>query len=174
MVRLTHELLPLIERSKGRIIITSSTGHLQVDPAKLKWDDHTMTTATKRSLLDVIGRYGVSKLANSLFAKALSEKYPEISTFHIHPGAVWTNIWDEMPGLFKWIGEKVMLSSEQGSHAITLCVLSYGLECFSGHYFDSCKITDSPVDLEDAATRKRIDDCWVASLKWARIESFGK
>jgi NAD(P)-dependent dehydrogenase (short-subunit alcohol dehydrogenase family) len=51
-------------------------------------------------------RYGQSKLANILFSKGLSKRYPRITTVAVHPGVILTNLYE--PAKSTWIGRAVL------------------------------------------------------------------
>ncbi len=68
--------------------------------------------------------------------------------YHCHPGAVWTNIWDEANGLLKWIGHKIMITSEEGAIPLLYCALAKETDSYSGRYFSECVLSPSPVDDE--------------------------
>ena len=90
---LTEKLLPLMEKtakipgSDVRIIYTSSTawrgGTLAFD--KLR-------TTQESAVLGRWLRYGNSKLANVLYARELSERYPTILSFSVTPGITSTGL----------------------------------------------------------------------------------
>ncbi|KAK7940805.1 short-chain dehydrogenase/reductase [Apiospora aurea] len=76
-----------------RVVVMSSEGHkfalpkAGIDLALLK--SETMNVSTAR-------RYGVSKLANALFARELARRFPQITAAAVHPGFVTTNLGHSM------------------------------------------------------------------------------
>ena len=42
-------------------------------------------------------RYGQSKLANMLYADELAKRYPQITSVSVHPGYVFTSLYDNVP-----------------------------------------------------------------------------
>lgn len=101
---LTDLLLPLLlktaKQSKSgtdvRIVTLTSHSHTRapkcgIDFSKLHSDDPDSQPLTK---------YGVSKLANILYAKQLAKRYPTIKSVAIHPGMVNTNLSTTMKQSF--------------------------------------------------------------------------
>ncbi|KAK8055803.1 short-chain dehydrogenase/reductase [Apiospora rasikravindrae] len=97
---LTKLLLPLLlqtaaleDKPDVRVVVMSSEGHkfalpkTGIDLALLKTE--TMNVSTAR-------RYGVSKLANALFARELARRFPQITAAAVHPGFVTTNLGHSM------------------------------------------------------------------------------
>ena len=89
---LTHELLPMIIKAKGRIIMTSSTSHKGI---KVHWDDVML----RRGYNPLIA-YKQSKLCNVLFAKGLNDRYAAtgIRAYAVDPGLVKTDIGNKQTG----------------------------------------------------------------------------
>ncbi|KAK8050039.1 hypothetical protein PG994_011769 [Apiospora phragmitis] len=93
-------LLPLLlqtaalgEKPDVRVVVMCSEGHKfaiakgGIDLGLLK--SETMNVSTAR-------RYGVSKLANALFARELARRFPQITVAAVHPGFVSTNLGHSM------------------------------------------------------------------------------
>ncbi|KAF2157247.1 NAD(P)-binding protein [Myriangium duriaei CBS 260.36] len=101
---LTHLLLPTLLRTAEdpnadvRVVNLTSeaykmaqlSGGLCLDPTK-----------SKRYFTMV--RYGGSKLANMLHARALGRKYPQITAVSVHPGVIDTQLFDSSRALWKKI-----------------------------------------------------------------------
>jgi len=73
--------------SDVRIINLSSEGHNFAPSGGVTWDKANMDA------LGPWGRYGNSKLANILFARELSAKYPTITSVSVHPGLIATDLY---------------------------------------------------------------------------------
>ncbi|KAK2666524.1 Short-chain dehydrogenase/reductase SDR [Fusarium oxysporum f. sp. vasinfectum] len=71
-----------------RVIATSSYSHRNAPSGGV--DFNTLKTDAKD--LPTLKRYAQSKLANILFARALAERYPQLTALAIHPGACRTNL----------------------------------------------------------------------------------
>lgn len=95
---LIKKFLPLLEKRKSeggdaRIIILSSQAWNLHPRGGIIFDD----LKTTQSFWVVGGwrRYGQSKLANLLYARELSARYPDILTMSIHPGVVATDLFGD-------------------------------------------------------------------------------
>lgn len=89
---LTKLLLPTLratakEHGGARIVNLSSEGHNLARSGIL-------TDKAQMDASNTWGRYGNSKLANILFAKSLSAKYPEITSVSVHPGLIYTDLYN--------------------------------------------------------------------------------
>ena len=94
---LTNLLLDMLERSApARIVNVASDGHHK---GTLDFDD----LGFDRGGYSTLAAYGRSKLANILFTRELAKKLQNknVSVLALHPGAVATNIWKELPALVR-------------------------------------------------------------------------
>jgi len=96
---LTRQLLPIMEAQtvSSRIITLSSVAHQMAggfDVTNLHFEDDASSKYSPWSA------YGSSKLANALFARALSKRLPDngkITSVSVHPGVIRTNLWRSTP-----------------------------------------------------------------------------
>ena len=51
---------------------------------------------TKLDAQPTLTRYGYTKLANILFSRELAMRYPTITSVAVHPGIIYSNIWDPL------------------------------------------------------------------------------
>jgi NAD(P)-dependent dehydrogenase (short-subunit alcohol dehydrogenase family) len=92
----TKLLLPLLLKtaqepdSDVRIVNLSSELFKQAPSEGILFSK--LTTACED--IGTMVRYGQSKLANYFFSKSCAQKYPNITSVALHPGAVNTGIWD--------------------------------------------------------------------------------
>lgn len=90
MLRLLRPLmLRTAESDRGdvRLVILSSTGHQLCPPGGIEFDKlRTEDVGSKWQ------RYGQSKLADILYAKAMAKRYPQITSISVHPGLVRTEL----------------------------------------------------------------------------------
>ncbi|KAL2829467.1 hypothetical protein BDW59DRAFT_142139 [Aspergillus cavernicola] len=88
---LIQKLLPLIQTSSDpRIVILTSLGFRLHPTGGVVFKD-VMTTQDFGAFGSWI-RYGQSKIANLLYARELSKRYPAITSVAIHPGVVNTSL----------------------------------------------------------------------------------
>lgn len=124
-------------KNSVRIISVSSTLHARAFPhglllAEAKTDMAAHPAAT---------RYGHSKLANVLFAKALARRYPEITSVALHPGFVDTEMNRGKAGGAKWFSLLIRnivgwvgVSVEEGAKTQLWCAAAK--EVRSGEYYE--------------------------------------
>lgn len=95
---LTKQLLPTMlatAKQPGadvRILNISSEGHNLAPSGGIIFDK------AKLDAYNTWARYGVSKLANVLFAKSLAEHYPSITSVSLHPGVIKTDLYEPNRG----------------------------------------------------------------------------
>ncbi|GIJ86896.1 dehydrogenase reductase SDR member 13 [Aspergillus pseudoviridinutans] len=75
-------------RSDIRVVITSSNGHRFVPAGGIRFD----SLATDGSGVSISHRYGQSKLANVLYAREISKRYPQLKAVSVHPGTIKTDL----------------------------------------------------------------------------------
>lgn len=162
---LSIRLLPLLQKSHGRLITLSSVGHnLEFIYWNLSQDWNY-----RPNMIFTWLRYAMAKTASIQFTKMMAIKYPDILCLSIHPGLVMnTNLfsyWTRLPlvGIFFWMLFQIVgfffgVSNEQGSLATLLCALSPDLstEEDNGKYFVTGGVESKPSyianNLDDAAS----------------------
>ena len=104
-------LLPILLKtaeepnSDVRVVTLSSNGHNFAPSFNLFLDQDELKK------IDTRGRYGVSKVANILFAAELSRRYPSIMSVSVHPGMISTNLYNALKqsSLLNNLGSKILL-----------------------------------------------------------------
>jgi len=165
----TSLLFPLLKLSiPSRIVNVSSIGHLAVDLTQARWGDDIKKP--RQGSVDAFDAYKYSKWLMSICSVKMAKKLQNsgISVFHLHPGAVATDVWRSLPSSLQWIIKGVMLTPEEGVLTTLYCTCAKGLEEHSGEYFDDCTIVRSTVT-EDEALMER---AWKQSLEWCGIDDF--
>jgi NAD(P)-dependent dehydrogenase (short-subunit alcohol dehydrogenase family) len=147
---LTTLLIPLLTKTaetapKGtvRIINVSSNGHYLLGPkGGIDFENINLKESSPWT------RYGQSKLANVLHAKALTKHYPSILSIAVHPGAVNTELlrgpsetygwlWTVFKPLTGLLGYVAFLTPEQGAVTSLWAATSPDLTLFdSGNYYE--------------------------------------
>jgi NAD(P)-dependent dehydrogenase (short-subunit alcohol dehydrogenase family) len=134
---LTALLLPRIRQSPdGRVVNVASEAQARVEV--LDMDCFRRPTS---SPIDVLRRYGYSKLMNVIHAKELAARLAgtSIVTASVHPGRVASEIWKPMPWPLRPIWTKLFLiSNEEGARTSVHCATESGLP--SGEFWSRCHV----------------------------------
>jgi NAD(P)-dependent dehydrogenase (short-subunit alcohol dehydrogenase family) len=92
----TRLLLPTLLKTAetpdgdARIVTLSSAGHAIGVPNGLVLDQQALEQQGTWK------RYGQSKLCNLLYARELAERYPQITSVSLHPGVIFTDLFQSM------------------------------------------------------------------------------
>jgi NAD(P)-dependent dehydrogenase (short-subunit alcohol dehydrogenase family) len=154
---LTHLLLDTLKSgTSSRIVTTASNAHLR---AKISFDDLQMTRK-----YSPMGAYGISKLANILFTRALAKRLQgsAVTATCVHPGFVRTNFGanndKDVPPLIKHIYffiARFARSPEKGAETVVYLASSPQVQGESGGYYFDCKPTPtSPAAQDDVAAER--------------------
>ena len=154
---LTHLLLDALKASgQARVVTTASIAHRN---AKIPFDDLQLTRR-----YSPMGAYGVSKLANILFTRALAKRLQDtgVTATCVHPGFVRTNFGAnntaDISPLFKAIFSLVSRFArkpEKGAETLIYLASSPEVEGVSGGYFFDCKpIRPTPAGEDDGVAER--------------------
>jgi retinol dehydrogenase-12 len=160
----TRLLLPALERpATSRVVVVASRGHYRAPG--IDWDAVRKPTRTTTAFPE----YCVSKLANVLFAKELARRAPaRVHTYSLHPGAVASDVWREVPWGLRHLMKLFMLSNEEGARTSLHCATSDEARDQTGLYSDeSRERTPSRLALDEALAR----DLWERSAAWVGLEN---
>lgn len=152
---LTHHLGPTF-RPGTRIVVVSSEVHRRAD--RIDWD---RVQAKSRSIAG-FSEYGVSKLANILFARRLAQLQPEWRTYSLHPGVVDTNIFPAMTGLLF----RNRLTPEEGADTSVWCATAPELSDQSGLYYSRRKVWEPSATAQDDDLAREL---WARSERWCGL-----
>jgi retinol dehydrogenase 12 len=156
---LTARLLDLLRRSgPARVVCVSSDSHYAPDGI----DFDTLRRPTKS--VTGMPEYGVSKLANVLFAQELARREdPErVTTYSLHPGVIASDIWRRIPWPVRPIMTRFMASTEEGAQTSLHCATDPELAAETGHFYSSCA-RKAP---SEAATPTLAAELWERSEAW--------
>lgn len=161
---LTHLLLPkLLEASSPRIVNVASKAHY--DARGIDWDAVRKPTRSVTGLTE----YAVSKLANVLFAKECAKRLdPKVKSYSLHPGVVASDVWREVPAVFRGAMKLFMITNEEGAKTTLHCATSPECASDSGKYYDKCKEKRPSRVAEDGALARLL---WEKSAGWTGTET---
>jgi len=156
---LTHELLPILEKTpEARIINLSSDAHFS---AGLDLDDLHF----KRRKYSGFKAYGASRLATVFFTQELAERLKEkdITVNSLHPGHVDTNMWNLWGTERKWYQSIIngmiklfLISAEEGAQTSIYLASSNEVKGITGKYFARKKIKAASEKCSDIKLQKEL------------------
>lgn len=154
---LTHHLAGTF-RPASRVVVVSSEVHRRAGGI-----DFDKVRAKTRSI-GGWAEYGVSKLANILFARRLAQLHPEWRTYSLHPGVADTNIF---PPLAKPFFRNKRPAHEAAKTSVW-CAISDEAADQTGLYYSKMKVREpSPAAQDDDLAR----ELWERSEQWCGITS---
>ncbi len=158
----TRLLLPTLERDgEARIVNVASEGHYRA--RGIDWDAVQKPTAT----VTAFPEYCVSKLANVLFTAELARRAPSsVHSYALHPGAVASDVWREVPWGLRHLLKLFMLSNEKGARTTIYCATSDEVRDQSGHYYEKCADKRPSKAALDASLAKTL---WDKSAAWTGL-----
>ncbi len=156
---LTHELLPLLKKTPGSRVVSTSSGAHQM--SKMSLD----TIAKRDGKSAGFPAYADSKLANILFTRSLAKRAPSVVVNCFHPGFVQTGFAQNNAGFMSKafsLGAKLFARTpEKGAETLIWLATSPDAAKLSGEYWHDCK---------PAKTTKLAKDDGVAEGLWALSE----
>ena len=150
---LTQLLMPtLIANAPSRIVVVSSKAYAfggKVDYQRLDRMNSQGQNASKG--WGSISSYHESKLANVLFARALTSRYAakQVTAYSLHPGVIETALLlkSKFFNYLTMLGKRKSVA--QGAATTVYCTLKSGLESESGHFFDDSSVTNQATKFSD-------------------------
>ncbi len=135
----TRLLLPALHAS-SRVVMVASDSHRL---AKRGIDFDAITRPTKT--ITGLHEYGVSKLANILFASELGRRVAaqNITTYSLNPGRIASEIWKRIPWPVRPIMKRFMKSNDEGAMTSIMCASDSELGNETGLYYNQC-IRETP------------------------------
>ncbi|MCB9675202.1 MAG: SDR family NAD(P)-dependent oxidoreductase [Alphaproteobacteria bacterium] len=149
----------------GRVVMLSSTAHMQAPPEGIRFDDVSFEKG-----YSPWASYGQSKLANLLFAKHLATRLPQPTQTanSVHPGVIMTNLARHWPRfvsvLGKSLGTAIALKTvPQGSATEVYVATHPDAAKHNGEYWADCNVATPSKPGRDAALAARL---WEETEKW--------
>ncbi len=166
----------LISSSPARVVSTASDAYIA---GTLDFDDLQSEKAyAKKSITEYLRFggagfkvYGLSKLCNILFTRALARrlKGTGVTSNCLHPGFVATRFGDHSGGLISFsirIGKRFALTPEQGAETIIYLASSPEVANITGEFFRKCHPEKLRSKATDDAAAERL---WHESAKLAGL-----
>ena len=153
------ELLDLVRRSDdGRVVVVASDSH--TSPKDIDWDLVQQPTASTTGMRE----YGVSKLANVLFAQELAVREPDdgLLVRSLHPGVIASDVWRRVPWPVRPVMKLFMKSVEQGAETTLHCATARQVGGTNGCYM----VKRAPHDTSPVVTPELATELWRRSEEW--------
>ena len=127
---------------------------------ELDFDAVQQPTATTTGLRE----YGVSKLANVLFATELARRVPEdeVLVRSLHPGVIASDVWRRVPWPVRPVMKLFMRSVEQGAETTLHCATADDVGGVNGCYMSKRR----PKDPSKVVTPELAAELWRRSEDW--------
>ena len=172
---LTEMLLPLLTAApQGRIVNVASEAHRRTNGINF---DRLRNLDTGS-----FGNYGVSKLANVLYAKELARRLvsTHVTTYSLHPGVVASDIWRKLPWPIMVILKLLMISNAKGARTSVYCATAPELASVSGRYYEKSAEREPAALANDESLARQLYE-WsdsavtgVLGPAWREVVSPGK
>lgn len=156
---LTEALLGAVKAgAPARIVVVASVAHKGVPG--FDWEALRRPTKSRTGFPE----YAVSKLANVLYARELGHRLQGtgVTTYAVHPGAIASDIWRQIPRPFRSLGTRFMKSPVEGARTSLYCATSLDVAGQTGLYY---------ADERVAATGRSVTDELAAQL-WERTQAW--
>ena len=153
-------LLPLLAPA-GRVVVLSSSAHTAAPRAGIELDDLSLSRS-----YTPWRAYGQSKLANLLFARALSQRMRGTAQVAcaVHPGVIATNLGRHMgvaETALAIAGPLFLKSIPEGAATQTWAAVKADPELIQGQYLADCNVRRSSAPGQDLALAEQL---------WTRTE----
>lgn len=142
----------------GRVVNVASAGHYRAKG--IDWDAVRRPSVTRTAF----DEYCVSKLANILHARELARRLEGtgVTTYSLHPGAIASDVWREVPFGVRHVMKLFMKSTTDGARTSLYCATSPDVAQQSGRYYDN--------EREKEPSRVVTDE--LAAELWSRSEAW--
>ena len=144
-VVLTSLIIKLI-KNNGKIINVSSRGHKNCRSSTIENLEKDLEFQNLNNYFECLKFYCFTKLCNVYYAKFLAKNYPNLTCVSLHPGVVYSEIWDRTEGIFNFIMNclkpiSFIFMKNEKMGAQTTLYLSYEEKekITNGGYFKDCR-----------------------------------
>ena len=123
----------IVESGPGRIVNVASAGHYRAKG--IDWEAVRRPSVTRTAF----DEYCVSKLANVLHAQELGRRLEGtgVTTYSLHPGAIASDVWREVPFGLRQLMKRFMKSPAEGARTSLYCATSPDVAGHTGRYYDA-------------------------------------
>jgi retinol dehydrogenase-12 len=147
---LTQLLLPLLlAAERPRVVNVGSSAHRS---GRLVWEDLEF----ERRRYVGFSAYAQSKLALTLLTRQLAAREPHITASCVHPGAIATGIWRELPAPLRLVLGRLLPAPQVGAAPVVRLAGSAGLLEVSGSYYDKFRAVEPSLRARDDAAADRL------------------
>lgn len=152
----------IVASGPGRIVNVASTGHYRAKG--IDWDAVRRPSVTRTAF----DEYCVSKLANVLHARELGRRLQGtgVTTYSLHPGAIASDVWREVPPGLRHVMKLFMKDTTQGAQTSLHCATSPDVAGETGLYYDDRRVKQPSRVVTDelAAELWERSEAWVAEV----------
>lgn len=173
--RLNSALMPLLEKSAGRIVVVSSIAHKF---GRIAFDD-----LMSEGNYDPMRAYGQSKLANLMYAlelhRQLTERGSAVTAYAVHPGYAATNLQSAGVGMeggskafqrFYQLGNRVMAQSAvRGAYPLVLAAADHRAD--PGAYYGPTGVLEMRGPVGEVPSSRRARNAADQQRLWEATES---
>jgi retinol dehydrogenase 12 len=120
---------------------------------RIQWDDPELSRG-----YNGWRAYAQSKLALLLLTRELARREPGLSVNVLHPGAIATGIWRDVPGPIRWLLSLYLPSPGKGAAPVVRLASDPALDGVTGRYFDRFREREPSAAGRDDAAAARLYD----------------
>ncbi|GAA3683104.1 SDR family oxidoreductase [Nocardioides ginsengisoli] len=148
----------VVASGPGRIVNVASTGHYRAKG--IDWEAVRRPSVTRTAF----DEYCVSKLANVLHAQELGRRLEGtgVTTYSLHPGAIASDVWREVPFGLRHLMKLFMKSPAEGAKTSLYCATSPDVADETGRYYDN----EREKQPSSVVTPELAAELWERSEKW--------
>lgn len=148
----------IVASGPGRIVNVASTAHYRAKG--IDWDAVRRPSVTRTAF----DEYCVSKLANVLHARELGRRLQGsgVTTYSLHPGAIASDVWREVPPGLRHVMKLFMKDTAQGARTSLHCATSPDVAGETGLYYDDRRVKQP----SRAVTDELAAELWERSEGW--------
>jgi NAD(P)-dependent dehydrogenase (short-subunit alcohol dehydrogenase family) len=133
---------------RPRVVNVGSEGHRS---GRLRWDDPELSRG-----YGAWRAYTQSKLALVLLTRELARREPGLDVNVVHPGAIATRIWRDVPWIGRILIDRLLPTAEKGAGPVVRLATDPALDGVSGRYFVRYREADPSAAARDDAAAARL------------------